>query len=139
MHKKWLLYVAVVTGIMVVCLLVLAINRGPLVEGFQPYEGEQNIKSYCLWCDEEEPLKFQDVLGTVLIALLILAIPSSHIAVLIFLAIKLGRGTETLPSQPAYQCPYCEHPLLKRWKICPYCGKSIAAAQDHPAETRQEE
>ena len=128
-RRKWLAYTAVITGIVVAGLLALAINRGPLVEGFQPYQGEHSLESYFLWSGEEE-LSFQNILGMVCISLLIFVVPAGHIAVLIMLAVQLRRPAEPPEPQPVHQCLHCEHQLRRNWNICPYCGERIAGAQD---------
>ena len=80
MHRKrkLLIYALLATGLAVVGLLFFTLNRGPLVTGFQAHESDTD--DFCLWCGDNKPTNIWDALGTGLIILLILIIPSGHIA-----------------------------------------------------------
>jgi hypothetical protein len=124
--RKWLSFGTIISGLLVICLLALALNRGPLVRGFEPYEGEVSIKDYCLLCDETPTVG--GIIGTLLIALLLLAIPIGHMAMLITLAIKGGRPSGE-PECP-YTCSACGHGMRAMWNICPYCGAKLGGPGD---------
>lgn len=123
MHKKrkWLIYALLATGLAVVGLLFFTLNRGPLVTGFQAYESEED--DFCLWCGENKPTSLKDMFGTALIILLILIVPSSHIALLITAAVRLNRPPQA--RAPRHLCPHCGQGIEAQWKACPYCGEKV--------------
>ncbi len=75
-------YGAIFTGIVIVVLLLLALNRGPISRGFAPEGNGTGLRALCPWCEEGEPITPTDVLGIVLIALVVLALPAGHLALL---------------------------------------------------------
>jgi len=134
-RRRRLAYVAIATGILVVTLLFVALNRGPLARGFRPYERGESLRDYCFWCDDSRPMAATDILGIVLIGLVVLMIPAGHIAALIMLAIHATRPPKFSDLEPAYRCPACNHPLVRPWRVCPYCGTPIAShAHVHDSE-----
>lgn len=125
-QTKWLARTLISTGIIVVALLTIAINRGPLLEGFRPYRPAQNTPPLlCPWCNDETPPSLGDYLGAALIMFLILLIPSGHIAVIILVAQQLNRASTPQTSSKLPRCPYCERPLHHGWKACPTCGNRL--------------
>ncbi|MDH4135629.1 MAG: zinc-ribbon domain-containing protein [Anaerolineae bacterium] len=68
-----------------------------------------------------------DFLANVTIALLMLAIPLSHVAWLVMAAIWLARSSEEEPSPAgeALNCPHCGDEVRLGWKACPYCGERL--------------
>lgn len=127
--RKWLIYALLATGLAVIGLLFFTLNRGPLVTGFQAYETEAD--DLCLWCGDNRPTDIGDMLGTGLIILLILIVPSGHIALLITVAIRFNR----LPPAraPRHPCPHCRQGIEPQWKACPYCGEKIQGASNNVA------
>lgn len=117
----------VITGIIVVTLLTIAINRGPLMEGFRPYHRDpEGPSAFCFWCDDDTPPRATDYVGTALITLLILLIPIAHIAVIILVVQQLQHHeAETQREATLPPCPYCERPIHRGWKACPSCGKRL--------------
>lgn len=124
-RNKWLAYGTVLTGLLIVGVLLLTVNRGPLVRGFRPPEGEITLSDFCLWCAEDQDVTPVDVMGIVLIGLVALLVPASHIALLIMLAARVSRPPRFSDLEPAYRCPRCAHPLVRQWRVCPYCGAQI--------------
>lgn len=123
MHKKrkLLIYALLATGLAVVGLFFFTLNRGPLVTGFQTYESAED--DFCLWCGDNKPTNIWDMLGTGLIILLILIIPSGHIALLITAAVRFNRPpTARAPHHP---CPHCGQGIERQWKACPHCGEKL--------------
>ncbi|HOU15435.1 MAG TPA: hypothetical protein PKZ84_20195 [Anaerolineae bacterium] len=131
MHRKrkWLLYALLATGLAVVGLFFFTLNRGPLITGFKTYENED--KNFCLWCGDNRPTDLSDMLGTGLITLLILIVPSAHIALLITAAVRFGRVS---PSRTLrHLCPHCKQGVEAHWKACPYCGEKLSKEEAHVA------
>ena len=129
-RAKRLAYLTIVTGIVIVGLLLFAVNRGPVTRGFEPVqpqdvEAESGLRAYCPWCGTAGPVDPIDVAGTVLIGTVLLAFPAGHIALLIMLARHVSRPPRFADIEPAFRCPACNHPLVKQWHICPYCGRTI--------------
>ncbi|MBN1249023.1 MAG: zinc ribbon domain-containing protein [Anaerolineae bacterium] len=126
-HKRnrWLAYGAILTGTVIVVLLVVALNRGPIARGFEPEGGGIGIQAFCSWCQEGRSPTVTDLLGMVLIGLVVFALPAGHLALLIMLAARAGRPPKFSDIEPAYHCPHCNHPLVKQWRNCPYCGVPI--------------
>ena len=123
LHKKrkWLIYTLLATGLAVVGLLLFTLNRGPLATGLQPYEPEGN--GFCLWCGDNKPTSWGDMLGTGLIILLILIVPSGHIALLITAAVRFNRPPQ---ARVLYRpCPHCGQDIEPQWKACPHCGERL--------------
>ncbi len=120
---KWLVYALLATGLAVVGLLFFTLNRGPLVSGFQAYESEAD--DFCLWCGDNKPTNVWDALGTGLIILLILIIPSGHIALLITAAVQFGRPRTPRSPHPTQACPHCGQGIEPQWKACPHCGEKL--------------
>ena len=125
MHKKrkWLTYALLATGMAVVGLLFFTLNRGPLVTGFQTYDHETD--GFCLWCGDNKPTNVWDMLGTGLIILLILIVPSGHIALLITAVIRLNRPPKARAPRPPLACPHCGQSVEPQWKACPHCGEKL--------------
>jgi hypothetical protein len=124
--RKWLSFGTVISGLLVICLLALALNRGPLLRGFEPYEGGGSVRDYCLLCDETPTVG--DFIGTALIVLFLLAIPIGHMVMLITLAVSKGRPSGE-PEFP-YACSACGHGMRAMWNICPYCGAKLGGPGD---------
>ncbi len=122
---KLFAYVALVTGLLLSVLLLLALDRDPLTKGFRRPEREATLQSICPWCEEDQPLTFTDVIGMVLIAVVVLSLPAGHIALLVMLAAQASRPPDFADLKPALHCPHCAHPLVKPWRVCPYCGQEI--------------
>jgi hypothetical protein len=68
--------------------------------------------------------------GIVLTALLILTIPSGHVALLVMLAIQLSRPSKPAEPRAAFRCSYCNHDMRQDWRICPYCGWDLKTGRD---------
>lgn len=127
-HKR-LARALVITGVIMVTLLTIAINRGPLMEGFRPYHRDpERPSAFCLWCADDTPPSASDYLGTTLIILLILLIPIGHIAVIILVVQQLHHGAGSRREATLPPCPYCERPIHRGWKACPSCGNRL----EHP-------
>jgi hypothetical protein len=132
-HTRWLAYGAVLTGLIIVGLLVLALNRGPLARGFEPDRGGFGLRAFCPWCEEGRPTTMTDIVGMVLIGLVVLVLPAGHLALLVMLAARVVRPPRFSDIVPAHHCPHCNHPLVKQWRNCPYCGQPIDTT--HPIAT----
>ncbi len=106
-HKRnrRLAYGAIFTGIVIVVLLLLALNRGPISRGFAPEGNGTGLRALCPWCEEGEPITPTDVLGIVLIALVVLALPAGHLALLIMLASRISRPPKFTDIEPVARCP----------------------------------
>lgn len=122
-RRKWLAYVLVLTGILVVGLLAFLANRGPLATGLQPYEGEN--EGICLWCGDNKPTNVLDLMGTGLIILLLFLVPSGHLLLIITAAIHLNRPTKARSSVSHAACPHCGKDIETGWKACPHCGERL--------------
>jgi hypothetical protein len=133
-HKrnKRLAYGAILTGATIVTLLLLALNRGPLARGFEPDGAGVGLRALCPWCEADQPITLTDVLGSVLISLVIFALPASHLALLIMLAARVSRPPKFTDLEHVFHCPHCNHPLVKQWRNCPYCGQPIERSQPPP-------
>jgi hypothetical protein len=127
-RKIWLAYAAAITGVILVALLLFTVNRGPIARGLERYEGEMTWGDICFWCQDDQDVTTIDVLGIALIGVILLALPAGHIALLISLAAQMRRAPKFSDLEPAYECPHCHHPLIKQWRVCPYCGNGI---QEH--------
>jgi len=68
-RNRRLAYGAIATGLVIVVLLLLALNRGPISRGFEPEDSGAGLQALCPWCEEGEPVTATDILGIVLIAL----------------------------------------------------------------------
>ena len=115
---KWLVFASIVIGVIIVGLLILTFVPG-LGWGWTRPSG------YWMWnrADFLNPWHF---LANVTIALLMLAIPPSHIAWLVMAAIWLARSAEEpSPAGEALNCPHCEGELQPGWKACPHCGEKL--------------
>ena len=124
-RNRRLAYGAIATGLVIVVLLLLALNRGPISRGFEPEDSGAGLQALCPWCEEGEPVTATDILGIVLIALFVLALPAGHLALLIMLASRISRPPKFTDIEPAAHCPHCNHPLVRQWQHCPYCGQPI--------------
>ncbi|MDX9953994.1 MAG: zinc ribbon domain-containing protein [Anaerolineae bacterium] len=124
--SKWLTRALLITGAIVVVAFLITVNRGPLMEGFRPYQPQTEQRlPLCIGRDCETSPTFADWLGTILIILLILLIPIGHMAVIILVVQRLNH-TGTVPTSsrlPA--CPYCGHNIHHGWKTCPACGNRL--------------
>ncbi len=127
-HNRRLAYGTIITGIVIVVLLLFALNRGPISRGFAPEGSGGGLQALCPWCEEGEPVTPTDVLGIVLIALILLALPAGHLALLIMLASRINHPPKFADIEPVAHCPHCSHPLVRPWRHCPYCGQPIGAA-----------
>jgi hypothetical protein len=118
---KWLIYALLVTGLAVVGVFFFTLNRGPIAAGLQPYASAGD--DFCLWCGDNKPTDMWDMLGTGLIILLILIVPSGHIVLLITAAIHFNRRPQTRVAH--IPCPHCGQDIEPRWKACPHCGEKL--------------
>ncbi len=114
---KWLVFASIVIGVVIVGLLILTFVPGLGWGGARPYR-------YWMW-SRTEFLTPWDFLGNVTIALLMLAIPLSHIAWLVMAAIWLARSAEPSPGGKALNCPHCGGEVQPGWKACPHCGEKL--------------
>jgi hypothetical protein len=102
---KWLIVISAITVVVVVSLLVWI---GTARTGVTGNTGPIPLTRLTGW----------RILAQVTIALLLLVIPTSHIAWLILAAIWLAR---TSPP-PRQKCPVCGEGIEPAWKACPHCG-----------------
>jgi hypothetical protein len=114
---KWLAFASIAIGVVIVGLLILV---------FVPGLGWARPSGYWMW-SRTDFLNPWDFLANVTIALLMLAIPLSHIAWLVMAAIWLARSSEEEPSPAgeALNCPHCGDEVQLGWKACPYCGQKL--------------
>ncbi len=135
-HKRnrRLAYGAIITGVVIVVLLLFALNRGPISRGFALEGSGAGLQALCPWCEEGKPVTPTDVLGIVLIALVVLALPAGHLALLIMLASRISRPPKFTDIEPVAHCPHCNHPLVRQWRHCPYCGQPIEPAVPHKSD-----
>ena len=128
MHKRLrgLVFASTVTGILVVGLLALNLALG---------RGWIGLRGYRMWApvDLSKPWDF---LGRVTIALLMLAIPTAHVAWLITALIWLARSTGSPQAGGMSDCPHCGGKVRTGWKACPHCGEKL---KDAGSEERQED
>lgn len=119
MHRgfKWLLFVSIAIGMVIVVLLILAFVPGLGWRGIRPHE-------YWMWSGTDL-LNPWVLLARVTIALLLLAIPLSHIAWLVVATIWLARSAEPPRSGEALNCPHCGGEVQPGWKACPHCGEKL--------------
>jgi hypothetical protein len=134
MHRRSriLAYLAILTGLTLTVLLLLALNRDPVTRGFGRPEGKADLWSICPWCEDDRPMGIVDAIGLVLIALVVLSLPAGHMALLIMLAMQMHKPPNFADLKPSFQCPHCNHPLVKQWRVCPYCGRKIEGEQALP-------
>jgi hypothetical protein len=114
---KWLAFASIAIGVVIVGLLILV---------FVPGLGWARPSGYWMW-SRTDFLNPWDFLANVTIALLMLAIPLSHVAWLVMAAIWLARSSEEEPSPAgeALNCPHCGDEVQLGWKACPYCGEKL--------------
>jgi hypothetical protein len=110
MHKglRRLSVTSLIIGTMILGLLTVSIVLEP--EWGRWLQGDTN--STTSWI----------VIGRVTIALLMLVIPTAHIAWLIVGITWLNRLAET---GQAKACPHCRAKVQAGWKACPYCGGKL--------------
>jgi hypothetical protein len=113
---KWLVFASIAIGVIIVGLLILA---------FVPSLGWRRIRphEYQMWSGTDL-LNPWGLLARVTIALLLLAIPLSHIAWLVVATIWLARS-EPPRSREALNCPHCGGEVQPGWKACPHCGQKL--------------
>jgi len=114
---KWLVFASIVIGVVIVGLLILTFVPGLGWGGTRPHR-------YWMW-SRTEFLTPWDFLGNVTIALLMLAIPLSHIAWLVMAAIWLARSAGPSQAGEALNCPHCRGEVQPGWKACPHCGEKL--------------
>ncbi len=124
--RSWLAPALVTTGVLVVGLLLVTLNRGPLADGLQPYK-----PLTCLWCPQDQTPTLWDTIATALIIVVLLALPGSHLLLLFLTATQLRRMPETPRPRVVLTCPHCAHEIHIGWKACPYCGEKL----DHKLKT----
>jgi hypothetical protein len=100
-------------------LVILAFVLGPGGEWAGP-------PTYWMWGRTrfENPWS---LLASVAIALLMLAIPLGHIAWLVMAAMWLSRSAGSPRARAPLSCPHCGTGARPDWKVCPYCGETLAA------------
>lgn len=114
---KWLVFASIAIGVVIVGLLILTFVPG-LGWGWTRPSG------YWMW-SRTDFLNPWDFLANVTIALLLLAIPLSHIAWLVMAAIWLARSAGPPPAGEALNCPHCQGEVQPGWKACPHCGEKL--------------
>jgi len=114
---KWLVFASIAIGVVIVGLLILTFVPG-LGWGWTRPSG------YWMW-SRTDFLNPWDFLANVTIALLLLAIPLSHIAWLVMAAIWLARSAGPPPAGEAFNCPHCQGKVQPGWKACPHCGEKL--------------
>ena len=112
---KWLVFASIAIGVVIVGFLILT---------FTPGLGWTRPSGYWMW-NKADFLNPWDFLANVTIALLMLAIPLSHIAWLVMAAIWLARSAGPPPAGEALNCPHCGDEVQLGWKACPYCGERL--------------
>jgi hypothetical protein len=133
---KWLPYAIVATGIVLVLLLVFAINSDPVVRWFQ-FGAKEASQARGLERAEARSMTWQDVLGTVLFSIFILALVLSHLVLLIVAANLLNKPRmPAVPHRPA-ACPQCERDIQSDWRVCPYCGFTLGKPSDDSLRRRR--
>jgi hypothetical protein len=115
---KWLAFASIAIGVVIVGLLILT---------FVPGLGWTRPSGYGMW-NRTDFLNPWDFLANVTIALLMLAIPLSHIAWLVMAAIWLARSAEPSPGREALNCTHCGGEVQPGWKACPYCGEKLGVS-----------
>ena len=70
------------------------------------------------------------LLGSVVIALLMLTIPLGHVAWLVLAAMWLARAPGQHQAKAPRRCPHCSVRVQAGWNVCPYCGETLAAASN---------
>lgn len=135
--RRWLPRALIITGLLAVMLLIVVVNRGPLIDGFPPAQRAPDEQlPFCLWCDDAAAPTFTDYLGTALIVLLVFCIPIGHIAVIVLAVQQLRQDSSVRASPCAAMCPYCENPIRRGWKACPVCGNRLGTPQsDTPRDS----
>ncbi|MBN1920592.1 MAG: zinc ribbon domain-containing protein [Anaerolineae bacterium] len=125
-RSKWLTRALFITGAIVVMAFLVTVNRGPLMEGFRPYQPQAEPQlPLCIEGECEASPTFANWLGTTLIILLILLIPIGHMAVIILVVQQLNRTGAVSTSAKNLPCPYCGHTIHHGWKTCPACGNRL--------------
>ena len=117
MHKrlKRLILASIVTGVLIVGFLVVDLALG---RGWVGSRGHRLLDPV----DLTTPWGF---LGRVMIALLMLAVPTAHIAWLVTAAIWLARSTGSSQAGEMVSCPHCGGKVRANWKACPHCGERL--------------
>ncbi|NLE44117.1 MAG: zinc ribbon domain-containing protein [Chloroflexi bacterium] len=115
-RAKRLALILIGLGALSVLLLALVIVMDPI-----------NTSLSVLYRDLHEGggTTFGEFLGAAVITLLILTIPSSHIALLVMAAIWLGRPRGSSESGPRSHCPECGRAVRPDWRVCPYCASDL--------------
>ena len=70
------------------------------------------------------------LLGSVMIALLMLAIPLGHVAWLVLAAMWLARAPGPHQAEAPPHCPQCGATVQAGWKVCPHCGEPLTDVSD---------
>jgi hypothetical protein len=117
-----LVVTSIIIALMIAGVLLLLFVPGLRGRWMEPHE-------YWMW-DRARLANPWNLLASVMIALLMLAIPLAHIAWLVVAAIWLARSAELPPVEEALNCPRCDATVRSDWKVCPHCGEKLEAARD---------
>jgi hypothetical protein len=110
--------------VILVLLLVFAINSEPIVRWFQFGFGKAG-QAHGMGQTETDSLTWQEALGTALFSIFILALVWIHLALLVVMANLFNKPQTQAFKTPAV-CPQCDRKIRADWRLCPYCGFTLA-------------